>query len=136
MKTPTFLAKKTGFTMIELLVVSTIIIVLTTIGLVSYSSASRNGRNAKRKADLEVVRQALVLYRNAEGSYPSGGGSAAAFTTMTTTIDDYLSGNTFTDPVDEDPLQYTYTSDGATFEACAELEEGDDVTTTYCVENP
>ncbi|MCL4208570.1 hypothetical protein KJZ63_02975, partial [Patescibacteria group bacterium] len=52
-----------GFTMIELLVVTTIIIILTSIGLVSYTSANRSARNGKRKADMEMVRQALVLYR-------------------------------------------------------------------------
>ncbi len=64
--------KKDGFTLIELLVVTTIIIILTTIGIVSYRAASMKSRDAKRKTDLETVRQALVLYRSDEGSYPSG----------------------------------------------------------------
>ncbi len=63
--------RQRGFTMIELLVVATIIVVLTTIGLVSYSQALQNGRNAKRKADLEVVRQGLVLFRADNGYYPN-----------------------------------------------------------------
>lgn len=63
--------KHLGFTLIELLVVATIIILLATIGVVSYRNASINSRNSKRKADLEVVRQAMIMYRSEEGSYPA-----------------------------------------------------------------
>lgn len=72
-----------GFTLIELLVTATIIIILTTIGLVSYSQALQGSRNARRKADLEIVRQALILYKADNGYYPdtnyaglSSGGAA------------------------------------------------------------
>jgi prepilin-type N-terminal cleavage/methylation domain-containing protein len=47
---------KGGFTMIELLVVTTIIIVLSTIGLISFRQTGMNARNGKRKADLENIR--------------------------------------------------------------------------------
>lgn len=60
-----------GFTLIELLVAATIIIVLTAIGLVSYRQANISGRNAKRKADIETVRQSLVLFRSEKGYYPA-----------------------------------------------------------------
>lgn len=59
-----------GFSMIELLVVATLIIILTTIGLVSYSKSLLNSRNAKRKTDLETMRQALVMYKLDNGRYP------------------------------------------------------------------
>ena len=58
-----------AFTLIELLVVATIIGVLMSIAIVSFSNAQRNSRDAKRKADLETVRQALVLYRQDTGVY-------------------------------------------------------------------
>lgn len=58
--------------MIELLVVATLIIVLTTIGLVSYNKSLLNSRNAKRKTDLETIRQALVMYKLDNGRYPAG----------------------------------------------------------------
>ena len=61
--------KQRAFTLIELLVVSTIIIVLSTIGLVSYRQAGLNSRNAKRKADLEIMRQAMMLYKQDTGYY-------------------------------------------------------------------
>lgn len=82
-------SKKAGFTMIELLVVSTIIIVLSAIGLVSYRKAMQSSRNAKRKADLETVRQALVLSKADKGYYPS----SSVYLTVTNNLvtDGYLS---------------------------------------------
>ncbi len=63
--------KKKGFSLIELLVVATIIIVLTTIGLVSYQIANVRARDTKRKADLEQIRAALEMYRTENGLYPA-----------------------------------------------------------------
>ena len=107
-----------GFTMIELLVVMTIVIVISTIGLVSYRTASQNARNGKRKADLETVRQALVLYRSDNGSYPV----TTSFATAVTTISDYVSATQVEDPKNEDPYVYSYTSDGSTFGLSGTLE--------------
>jgi len=64
-------SNQAGFSMIELLVVATLIIILTTIGLVSYSKSLLNSRNAKRKTDLETIRQALVMYKLDNGRYPN-----------------------------------------------------------------
>lgn len=63
--------KKNGFTFIELLVVITIIGVVFAAGIVSYTSISKNSRNARRKADLEAVRQALEMCRSIDKEYPS-----------------------------------------------------------------
>ena len=119
-----------GFSLIELLVVTTIIIVLMTIGLVSYSQASRNGRNAKRKSDLETTRQALVLYRNDIGGYPVG----SDFTVMLGVISDYISFSSLTDPKSP-TYDYTYDSAGVNFELCATLETSSG-TESYCIDNP
>lgn len=60
---------KAGFSLVEVLVVATIIIVLATLGMVSYRAASKSSKRAKCKSDLETVRQALVMYRSEEGTY-------------------------------------------------------------------
>lgn len=65
--------QKKGFTLIEILVVSTIIIVVGAIGLVSYSGAQVSARDAQRKQDLENVRTTLLLYRSDKGYYPVAG---------------------------------------------------------------
>jgi len=59
-----------GFSLVELLVVATIVGLLAAAGMVSYTTANRASRDAKRKADLEKVRAALELYRIEEGCYP------------------------------------------------------------------
>lgn len=118
-----------GFTMIELLVVTTIIIILTSIGLVSYTSANRSARNGKRKADIEMVRQALVLYRTDNTTYPA----TSNFNTMLTTIADYTSSTTVTDPKNDATYFYSYSSAGATFTLTARLEPD---ATLYQVANP
>jgi general secretion pathway protein G len=64
---------KKGFTLIEILVAATIIAVLVSIGLVSYSSVNRRSRDAKRKSDLEQVRSALEMYRADMGYYSDAG---------------------------------------------------------------
>lgn len=103
---------KNGFTLIELLVVATIIIVLTTIGLVSYRTVSRNSRNAKRKADIETVRQAAIMYRSETGDYPEWTGDTQneRFNSWVTTLfaAGYLTESAFTDPVNEGDYTYRY----------------------------
>ncbi|MBU0579115.1 type II secretion system GspH family protein [Patescibacteria group bacterium] len=132
---PGYAYQRTGFSLIELLVVTTIMIVLTTIGLVSYAQSTRNARNAKRKSDLEAVRQALVLYRNDEDLYPTCT-DAADFTAMLITIDDYISFDSIVDPKSP-TYDYVYTCsvDGRIFELCAILETAT-LPDIYCIDNP
>ena len=63
--------KNKGFTFIELLVVITIIGVIFAAGIVSYTAISKNSRNARRRADLETIRQALEICRSISGYYPN-----------------------------------------------------------------
>ncbi|MEI8067765.1 MAG: prepilin-type N-terminal cleavage/methylation domain-containing protein [Candidatus Shapirobacteria bacterium] len=65
--------KKNAFTLIEMLVVITIIIVLTAIGVVSYSAAGVKARDGRRMADLEKIRLALEMYRQTNQVYPTTG---------------------------------------------------------------
>ncbi len=64
---------KKSFTLIEILVVATIIALLATTALISYSTFTQQSRNARRKADLEQIRAALEMYRSnsATSSYPA-----------------------------------------------------------------
>lgn len=141
-----------GFTLIELLVVATIIVVLSAIGLVSFSSAGKSARNSKRKADLETVRQALVLYKSDNGEYPNGV-TGSNYATMIATLS---SGNYISDPTPVDPKDgqdscpssmvtpitvyaaasstcgYTYSGTPSTFTLSAPLENEP----TYTLTNP
>lgn len=65
--------KRQGFTLIEVLVVSTIIVVVAAVGLASYSTAQVKARDAQRAKDLENVRTTLLLFRTENGYYPIAG---------------------------------------------------------------
>lgn len=64
--------EKNGFTLVEILVVATIIALLAAAGVVSYSQFLKQSRDAKRKADLEQIRAALEMYRSNSNYYPTG----------------------------------------------------------------
>ena len=60
-----------GFTLVELMVVMTIMMVLTAIGVVAFSQVSLKSRDGRRQSDLEKIRTALELYRqDTGGTYP------------------------------------------------------------------
>jgi len=64
--------KRNGFTLIELLVVISIIGILASLALVSYSGAQKQARDTQRKNDLAQYRNALENYAAAHnGMYPS-----------------------------------------------------------------
>jgi len=61
-----------GFTLVELLVAMTIIMILTVVAMVNYGSAQKNARDAKRKSDLEKARIGLEMYKqDHDGCYPT-----------------------------------------------------------------
>ena len=128
-----------GFSLIELLVVISIIAILVTISVASYARVRQNARDSRRRIDLENLRQALVMYRSDMGCYPAGNYAAA---TGTLIADDYWSGEA---PEDPSPSGvYTYApgaavtcADGVTggvlsFTLEATLENGD----TYTLASP
>ena len=53
-----------GFTMIELLIVVALLGILGTVGVTSYTNSLKVGRDAKRKTDLETIRQAMEMYKS------------------------------------------------------------------------
>ena len=98
--------RQRAFTMIELLVVATVIILLTAIGLVSFSQTVRSSRNAKREADLETMRQALVLYKQDYTYYAAS--TSLDFDTLVSDLytAEYLTEAALVDPKNTAP--YTY----------------------------
>lgn len=61
---------KKGFTLIELMVVITIIAILASIGFVSYQIVLKNTRDAKRQTDLRVIQTGLEQYFADQLYYP------------------------------------------------------------------
>lgn len=60
-----------GFTLVELLVTITIIGILASIGLNTFTSAQKKSRDAKRKAYLRQITDALEAYHNDKNEYPA-----------------------------------------------------------------
>ncbi len=68
--------KNLGFTLIELLVVISIIGILASLTLVSYTGAQKQTRDTQRRSDLNQYRNALENYASANnGLYPLSIGS-------------------------------------------------------------
>lgn len=63
-----------GFTLIELLVVISIISLLSSVIFAGLSGARVKSRDARRSSDIKQIQNALELYRNTNGSYPSSVG--------------------------------------------------------------
>ncbi|MBI2020050.1 prepilin-type N-terminal cleavage/methylation domain-containing protein [Candidatus Daviesbacteria bacterium] len=57
----TLSVNKKGFTLVELLVVITIIAILATIGLTIYTSAQKQARDAKRRSDIDAIAQTMEI---------------------------------------------------------------------------
>ena len=84
-----------AFTLIELLVSISIIGVLVTIGIASFSTLNKQSHDAKRKSDIEQVRSALEMYKADKKYYPSGGCASSSCTavdvqTIASDIVDYM----------------------------------------------
>ncbi len=60
-----------GFSLIELLIVISIIAVLSTIAVASFGSLQKNSRDLKRQADLKLVQGALEQYYADQHYYPT-----------------------------------------------------------------
>jgi len=111
--------KLLAFTLIEILVVCTIIGILMAAGATAYSTMGKISRDARRKADLEQIRSALEMYRSNDvnSSYPL---TAAGLSALIAPVK-YLE-TAITDPKTNAPYQYD--SSGADYTLSTQLEIG------------
>lgn len=61
---------KSGFTLIELVIVFAIIGILSGLVMTNLTSVIQKSRDGQRKADLRQIQSALEIYRSDQGSYP------------------------------------------------------------------
>lgn len=123
--------KQRGFTLIELLTVMAIIAILAAISVFSFQGARKQGRDAKRKADLATIASALEIYKADCGQYPSSLPAVGSSLSSTCT-NPY--GNTYIKKLPGDPTtgsKYSYSSSSpyTDYVLCATLE---DVTSGTC----
>jgi len=75
--------KRKGFTLVEMLIVVTIIAILATSILVGLGGARKNARNTRRLADLKNIQNGLELYYNANEQYCPNTGRSGLVTCFT-----------------------------------------------------
>jgi general secretion pathway protein G len=110
-----------GFTLIEILVTTTIVGLLSTVGIMGFQAVTRNGRDAVRKSDLEQIRSALEIYKSEYGLYPQN--SSTCVPDQTTFNQNYISKYPG-DPRDT-LYKYCYTRlTTLTYSLCSHLENG------------
>lgn len=125
-------AQKSGFTLIELMVVITIIALLSAVLFVNFNDARMLSRDKARMTSLKELQLAIELYKAQYGNYPaagcggttnfagrgpaSGGGFASCSTYITGLVPDFISALPV-DPRSEDDTDkgYYYRSDGNSF---------------------
>lgn len=71
-------ACRQGFTLVELLVVVSIIAILSVIGITVFSSAQKGARDAKRREDMIALKNAIAQYSLVNHAFPANGCSISS----------------------------------------------------------
>lgn len=129
--------KKSGFTMIELLIVIVIIGILAAVGLRAFAASQMKARDSKRKTDLRTIGDALEVYYNDLGIYPDSENNGLIFGCGAQAKEECSAGQiwknddngtTYMVQMPRDPSggMYYYTSDGTYYQIYARLENMQD----------
>lgn len=119
---------KKGFTLIEILVVVSIIGVLMSLTLLGLQGSRQSSRDAKRKSDIELVRSGLELFKADCKKYPSANIFASTRLTGDGSLTSCATTNIYISQLPVEPFAperaYVYYSNGIIYELCTSLEGG------------
>lgn len=65
------MSQKSGFTLIELMIVIAIIAVLSAIAMISYGNFLKSARDTRRQSDLKLIQSGLERYHADQKYYPA-----------------------------------------------------------------
>lgn len=106
--------RKSGFTLLELLVVIGIIGIIMALATVAYSTTQKSGRNSRRKQDMVAIQNALEQYYAVNTFvYP---------TTDCTLASTNMKSSWPVDPGDSDPYSGVSACTSDSYCICAEME--------------
>ena len=113
-------AGRQGFTLLELLVVISIIGILMAIGSVSFSTAQKKGRDSRRMGDMKAIQKSLEECYALDNKYPQTVSSDSSLECEGGTVTMNLVSD---DPKPDEDYTYTVDANPATIYClCAELE--------------
>jgi len=116
---------KRGFTLVELMIVITIMAILATIAVMSFSRVQKQARDIKRKAEVKTIRDALQGYYVERGSFPLSSAPAAASSVLSVLSPTFMSNipaaPSGTAGTNSDYM-YVTNSTGAIYGICVQLE--------------
>lgn len=110
-----------GFTLLELLVVISIIGIIMAIGSVSFSTAQKKGRDSRRQGDMKAIQKSLEQYYALDNAYPDSVTSGGNIVYLTNTLMNVVP----YDPKNSGDYVYTYMAVPVTFSGycmCAFLD--------------
>jgi type II secretion system protein G len=108
---------KSGFTIVELLIVIVVIGILAAISLVAYANVQTKARDSRRASDLSLISKAIEMYRLDNGGYPLCNGgtyqagsapTACSVHQLTGLLDSKYLGKALYDPINSGNHQYKY----------------------------
>ena len=126
--------KKKAFTFIELVIVTTIIVILTWIWFTSYVQYIWDSRDSQRKSDLAHISSALKIYKQDRWYYPTPWNNFNITYSGTTVANQWFLNRNVRlstleqlplDPKSEVPYLYSVTSNKQEFQAAWSLENED-----------
>ncbi len=123
---------KRGFSLIELLVVISIMAILGSLALTAFSTARKEARDTQRKNELTQYKTALESYYVASSGYPVYSSNPAIsnqfqgiFDQNSSFIQTYMAGTTLQGVNASDNYLYYYLSDGTIYKLWGKMELND-----------
>jgi len=109
-----------AFTLIEMLVVISLIGILAALALVSFGGAQKQARDTTRKSDLKQYQTAIENYASKNnGLYPVSGSTVISSGAVCTAL---AIGTCPADPKNVSPLEYRYIGTATSYAVWARLE--------------